>query len=256
MADSRTISCRSGQPHCVGRSGQPELSCCRWRCAVSRSCEADAAGPSALQPDQRLWAHGEHYFSCCYSVRPEGLQQSVPIGYPISNSRAYVLDERLEPVPQGVTGELYVAGAGLARGYLNRAAFTAERFVPDPYGRPGTRMYRTGDLVRRNAQGALEFQGRIDQQVKIRGFRVEPSEIEFALGQIDGVSQCAVLAHQKGGETHLVAYVAPENGRALNVTDLEAVMRESLPSYMTPSDFVVLETLPLTVNGKIGRAHV
>src|SRR5579864_8928753 len=193
-------------------------------------------------------------FSCCYSVRPEGLQQSVPIGYPISNSRAYVLDERLEPVPQGVTGELYVAGAGLARGYLNRAAFTAERFVPDPYGRPGTRMYRTGDLVRRNAQGALEFQGRIDQQVKIRGFRVEPSEIEFALGQIDGVGQCAVLAHQKGGETHLVAYVAPENGRALNVTDLEAVMRESLPSYMTPSDFVVLETLPLTVNGKLDRA--
>ena len=194
-------------------------------------------------------------FSCCYRVPPKaGLQQSVPIGYPISNSRAYVLDEWLEPVPQGVTGELYVAGAGLARGYLNRAAFTAERFVADPHGRPGARMYRTGDLVRRNAQGALEFQGRTDQQVKIRGFRVEPGEIEGALRDIEGIGQCAVLAYQQHGEKYLVAYVVPEPGTALSVTQLQEIMSQRLPDYMVPSDFMLLEHLPLTANGKLDRA--
>lgn len=193
-------------------------------------------------------------FSCCYSVHPEGLHQSVPIGHPISSTRAYVLDEKLEPVPQGVTGELYVAGLGLARGYVNHAAFTAERFVADPYGHPGTRMYRTGDLVRRNAQGALEFHGRTDQQLKLRGFRVEPGEIESVLGRIDGISQCAVLAQEERGEKYLVAYVVPEKGTALMAADLEATVRQRLPSYMTPSDFVILEALPLTANGKLNRA--
>jgi amino acid adenylation domain-containing protein len=193
-------------------------------------------------------------FSCCWSVRPEELHQTVPIGYPISSTRAYVLDERLEPVPQGVTGELYVAGLGLARGYLNRTAFTAERFVPDPYGRPGTRMYCTGDLVRRNAQGALEFQGRTDQQVKIRGFRVEPGEVEAVLHRMPGVSHCAVLAQEERGDKHLVAYVVPENGTALNPAALQDFARQRLPAYMTPADFVVLEVLPLTVNGKLDRA--
>lgn len=193
-------------------------------------------------------------FSCCYSVRRENLHQSVPIGYPISSTRAYVMNERLEPVPQGVTGELYLAGLGLARGYVNRAGFTAERFVADPYGQPGTRMYRTGDLVRRNAQGALEFHGRTDQQLKIRGFRVEPGEIESVLGQIDGVSQCAVVTHEKRGEKYLVAYVVPEKATALTAADLQVAARERLPVYMTPSDFVLLEALPLTANGKVDRS--
>lgn len=193
-------------------------------------------------------------FSACYAVSLKDLHQSVPIGYPISNTRAYVLDEKLEPVPQGVTGELYLAGAGLARGYLERAAFTAERFVPDLHGSPGTRMYRTGDLVRRNAQGALEFQGRIDHQLKIRGFRVEPGEIEFVLSQVMGVSQCAVRAHEERGEKHLVAYVVAERGMMLNTADLRELTHASLPGYMVPSDFVMLEALPLTANGKLDRA--
>jgi amino acid adenylation domain-containing protein len=193
-------------------------------------------------------------FSCCYSIRIEDVHQSVPIGYPISCTRAYVLDEKLDPVAQGVTGELYVAGVGLARGYVNRPAFTAERFVPDPYGPRGTRMYRTGDLVRRNAQGALEFHGRTDQQLKIRGFRVEPGEIESVLGQIEGVNQCAVVAHEARSEKYLVAYVVPEKGRALQAVDLQAYVREHLPGYMAPSDFVLLEALPLTANGKLDRS--
>ena len=194
-------------------------------------------------------------FSCCYRMPTNvELQQSVPIGYPISSSRAYVLDERLEPVPQGVTGELYVAGLGLARGYLNRAAFTAERFVADPYSHPGARMYRTGDLVRRNAQGALEFQGRSDHQVKIRGFRVEPGEIESVLSHVEGVRQCAVIAYPQHGEKYLVAYVFPESGLALTATQLRDSMSQRLPDYMVPSDFVLLEHLPLTANGKLDRA--
>ena len=193
-------------------------------------------------------------FTCCYSARPEDLHQSVPIGHPISNTRVYVLDEKLEPVPQGVTGELYAAGLGLARGYVNRAGFTAERFVADPHGQPGTRMYRTGDLVCRNAQGTLEFHGRTDQQLKVRGFRVEPAEIEAVLGQISGVSQCAVLAHEEHGEKYLVAYVVPEKATALTAADLLVGARERLPVYMTPSDFVLLEALPLTANGKLDRS--
>lgn len=194
-------------------------------------------------------------FSCCYRVPPQAEpQQSVPIGYPVSNSRAYVLDERLAPVPRGVSGELYVAGVGLARGYLKRAAFTAERFVADPHGHPGGRMYRTGDLVRRNAQGALEFQGRTDHQVKIRGFRVEPGEIESVLSHVEGVRQCAVIAYPQQGEKHLVAYVVSESGTALSAAQLREIMGQRLPDYMVPSDFVLLEHLPLTANGKLDRA--
>jgi acyl carrier protein len=115
-------------------------------------------------------------------------------------------------------------------------------------------MYRTGDLVRRNAQGALEFQGRIDHQLKIRGFRVEPGEIEFVLSQVRGVSQCAVRAHEERGERHLVAYVVAEKGMMLNTADLRELTRARLPGYMVPSDFVMLEALPLTANGKLDRA--
>ena len=195
-------------------------------------------------------------FSCSYPVRKEdSLSFGVPIGFPIRQTRAYVLDARLQPVPLGVTGELYVAGVGLARGYLNEPAFTAERFIADPYGNSGTRMYRTGDLVRCNRDGALEFLGRADRQVKVRGFRVEPQEIEAVLSQMEGVSQCAVLAWQDNTEgKRLAAYVVPAAGITLNPENVSRGLKERLPAHMSPSDLVFLEALPLTVNGKLDRA--
>ncbi|MFG2335757.1 amino acid adenylation domain-containing protein, partial [Streptomyces yangpuensis] len=177
------------------------------------------------------------------------------VGRPLDNTRAYVLDARLRPVPPGVPGELYLAGEQNARGYLGRFALTAERFVADPLGAPGTRMYRTGDLARWRADGLLEFLGRADDQVKIRGFRVEPGEVEAALAALEGVSAAAVLVREDlpgaAGLPELVGYAVADRAEP---EQLRRQLAAVLPEHLVPAAVVVLAALPVNVNGKLDRA--
>jgi amino acid adenylation domain-containing protein/thioester reductase-like protein len=189
-----------------------------------------------------------------HAVEAADLQRSsIPIGKPIWNTRAYVLDAFLQPVPANVAGELYIAGQGVARGYLHNSPLTSERFVADPFGAPGDRLYRTGDRVRWLPDGSLDYLGRIDRQIKIRGFRIEPGEIESALTRHPAVIQAAVVDRvDNAGMPQLVAYVVPGNVRPDGMV-LRQFLAEQLPDYMMPAAFVILEQLPLTPNGKLDR---
>jgi len=180
---------------------------------------------------------------------------SIPIGRPIANNTVYVMDEAGQPVPQGVAGELYIGGAGVARGYLGRPELTADRFVPDPFAADGGRLYRTGDLVRWSDDGVLEFLGRIDHQIKIRGHRVELGEIETALGDLPEVREAVVIPREDvPGDVRLVAYlIAANTEQEPESRQLKEYLRERLPDPMVPSHFITLESFPLTPNKKVDR---
>ncbi|HYH79590.1 MAG TPA: amino acid adenylation domain-containing protein, partial [Longimicrobium sp.] len=182
---------------------------------------------------------------------------SIPYGVPMANQRAWVLDRHLREVPAGVAGELFLGGIGLARGYTGRAGFTAERFLPNPHGGPGSRIYRTGDLARYGVDGTIELLGRIDHQLKIRGFRIEPGEIETALRRHPAIARAVAVAWAEGGESRLVAYLVPAEDAAVPAAaELRALLRETLPDYMVPAAFVTLDRLPLSPNGKVDRGQL
>jgi amino acid adenylation domain-containing protein len=199
-------------------------------------------------------------FSSCYPVQVgDSLEPSVPIGRPLSNTQAYVLDEQLEPVPIGVAGELYLGGEGLARGYLGRPELTAERFVPHPFSaEPGARLYRTGDLARAQVDGTLLFIGRGDGQIKLRGYRIESEEIESWLNRYPAVQRAVVaLREDRPGDKRLVAYLVGQGPTGQTEQTSTGVLRQylqaHLPEYMIPTAFVWLDILPLTPNGKVDR---
>jgi amino acid adenylation domain-containing protein len=182
-------------------------------------------------------------------------EQKPSIGRPIDNVRVYLLDERMQPVPVGVAGELYIGYDGLARGYVNRPELSAEKFIPNPFGdEPGARLYRTGDRARYLPDGRIDYLGRLDNQVKVRGYRIEPGEIEAVFGRHPSVQDIIVIAGEDTpGEKRLVAYVIARSGQTLETGNLRNFGKEKLPQYMIPSAFVVLESLPLTSNGKVDR---
>lgn len=192
------------------------------------------------------------YWAC----KPDYQRHVVPIGRPVANTRAYLLDRNLQLLPPGVECELLIGGVSVGQGYLNRAELTAERFVPDPFtSEPGARLYRTGDLVRYLGAGEIDYVGRIDHQVKLRGYRIELGEIEAVLAQYASVREAVVLAREDQiGDKRLVAYLAADGNPAPVTGEIRSFMEKRLPEYMVPSAFVVMEKLPLSANGKLDRA--
>lgn len=201
-------------------------------------------GPTEASVDVTHWA-----------CERDGTRRVVPIGRPIANTEIYILDREWRPAPVGVAGELFIGGIGLARGYFNRPELTAEKFIPDTFGkRRGGRLYRTGDLARFLSDGEVEFLGRIDHQVKVRGLRIELGEIEAACRSHENIDEAVVVAREDvAGDKSLVAYLTTKRGHSLTADELRSYLQQSLPQYMLPSFFVFLEEMPLTSNGKIDR---
>jgi nonribosomal peptide synthetase DhbF len=227
---------------CSGEALSAELES-RFRAVLRSVALHNLYGPTEAAVDVSYWE--------CRQNQQIG---AVPIGRPIWNTRLYVLDRNLQLTPQGVAGELYIAGVALARGYHDRPALTAERFISDPHGDPGTRMYRTGDLARWRPDGALEYLGRKDFQVKLRGFRIELGEIEAVLRRHPDVGQAVVVVREdRTGDKRLAAYLTPAAGHEIDPAVLRRYVAQSLPDYMTPAAIVLLDSLPLSPNGKLDR---
>lgn len=236
----------------------PALPTLRQVWLAGEPLDAELADRLRRRVDVRVWnTYGPTECAVDVTAHPvpnDPAEGPVPIGRSLPNLRPRVLDPDGRLVPAGVPGELYVGGAGLARGYAGRPDLTAERFVPDPYGPPGSRLYRTGDLVRYRRDGMLEFAGRVDDQVKVNGVRVEPGEIAAVLTRHSAVRDAVVIAREIGaGDRTLVAYLVPE-GAAPSKAELVRHCREKLPPALVPGAFVVLDTFPLTPNGKLDRA--
>jgi amino acid adenylation domain-containing protein len=243
-----------------------------WQMLISAGWEGDAAltafcGGEALTPTlaaallprvKALWnMYGPTettIWSSVYRV-PSAVGTSIPLGGPIQNTRFYVLDAGMEPVPFGVTGELYIGGIGLARGYFRRPELTAESFTIAPFGETD-RLYRTGDLVRRRRDGTIEFLGRADFQVKVRGFRIELGEIEHALRQQPEIAECVMLLREDAGQKELVAYLVFYPGQTVSLASLRRRLRERIPDYMIPAKTVTLPALPRLPNGKLDRSKL
>jgi amino acid adenylation domain-containing protein len=226
-----------------------------------------SAGEACPAEVARRWAPGRHFVNaygptettvCATASTAEDGSRRPSIGGPVDNTRAYVVDERLRPVPIGIPGELCVGGVGVARGYLRRPGLTAERFVPDPFAaEPGARLYRTGDRVRWLEDGALEYVGRIDDQVKVRGFRIELGEVEAMLRTHPAVADVVVAAREVApGDRRLLGWVVPAQGQAADGSALRSYLKAHLPDYMVPSAIGTLPAFPLTPNGKVDRARL
>jgi amino acid adenylation domain-containing protein len=228
----------------TGEALPPEL-CRAWLKRYPHIPMLNAYGPTECSDDVT------HHTIC----EPPGPDvKSVPIGRPLANTRIYIVDQRLSPVPRGVIGELCVGGVGVGRGYINDEAQTREVFIEDPFAAaPGGRLYKTGDLARYLPDGSIEFHGRLDHQVKIRGFRIELEEIEEAIRREAGVKEVAVVAREDAAEKRLVGYIVWDGEQQITTAELRKRLSQRLPEYMAPSAFMTLEALPLTTNGKINR---
>jgi amino acid adenylation domain-containing protein len=227
-----------------GGEAMPRASYDKVRQALKPRLLINGYGPTETVVTPLIWkTEATQGFDCAYA----------PIGRPVGERTAYVLDADLQPVPRGVAGELYIGGYGLARGYLGRAGLTAERFVADPFDANGGRLYRTGDLVRWLDDGNVEYLGRVDHQVKIRGFRIELGEIEARIREHDGVADVAVIAHEAATGRQLVAYVVPAAAGTALAASLKRRLSERLPDYMVPAHIVTMERLPRLPSGKLDR---
>lgn len=210
----------------------------------------------ALLPELSLWNfYGPSEITATATAAQLQPGDQITIGHPIAGKKAHILNPHLQPVPIGVTGEVFIGREGVARGYLGRPDLTAENFIPDPFSdEPGARLYRTRDRARYLPDGRIEFLGRFDHQVKVRGFRIELGEIESALREHAAVKEAVVVVRSANDEKYIAAYVVPLSGPAPFAAELRSFLKQRLPEYMAPSTFVLLDQLPLTATGKLDRA--